>query len=69
MTREISEVKYSQNFLKHLSRLPKKIISKTSEREYIFRANPFDPALRTHKLHGKEKEAWAFWIDYTYRIK
>ena len=52
MTREISEVKYSQNFLKHL-----------------FRANPFDPILRTHKLHGKEKEAWAFWIDYTYRIK
>ena len=37
--------------------------------EKIFRENPFNPILKTHKLTGKEKEAWAFWINYTYRIK
>lgn len=25
--------------------------------------------LKTHKLHGKEKDAYAFWINYSYRIK
>ena len=24
---------------------------------------------RTHKLSGKEKEVWAFWVNFRYRIK
>jgi len=35
----------------------------------VFRENPFNSGLRTHSLSGKEKESWAFWVDYTYRIK
>ena len=69
MPRKISAVKYRPVFLKHLSRLPKGIIEKAKEREQIFRKNAFDPRLRTHKLHGRDKDSWAFWIDYTYRIK
>jgi len=38
-------------------------------KECIFRKNPFDKRLKTHKLSGKEKEAWAFRVDYSYRIK
>jgi len=67
--RKIKSIEYSEKFLKSLEKLPEKIIEKAGIKEKIFRENPFDSRLRTHKLHGKEKEAWAFWIDYVYRIK
>lgn len=69
MPRKISRVKYSLDFLKHLARLPQKVAKRARERELIFLEDAFDSRLRTHKLHGREKESWAFWIDYTYRIK
>ncbi|MEJ0053498.1 MAG: hypothetical protein WDN10_02110 [bacterium] len=31
--------------------------------------DPFLPSLGTHKLHGKDRGAWAFSIDRKYRIK
>jgi mRNA-degrading endonuclease YafQ of YafQ-DinJ toxin-antitoxin module len=62
-------IEYSEKFLKSLKRLPKKLIEKAYEKEKIFRENPFHPLLRTHKLHGKDKDCWAFWVDYKYRIK
>ena len=37
-------------------------------KEAVFRKNPFDKRLKTHKLSGKEKEPWAFWVDYSYRL-
>ena len=39
------------------------------EKELIFRRNPFDARLNTHKLHGKDKECWAFSVIHAYRIK
>lgn len=69
MPRRIENVKYSTRFLKRLSSLPANVTKKAKEREVIFQADAFNPSLRTHKLHGKDEEAWAFWIDYTYRIK
>jgi mRNA interferase RelE/StbE len=65
----IQEIKVSPLFEKHYKKLPKKIKEKAKEKEKIFRENPFHPLLRTHKLHGKDKDCWAFWIDYRYRIK
>ena len=62
-------VDYSRKFLKSVSRLPKKLFALAEEKESLFRDNPFNPSLRTHKLHGKDKGAWAFWINYHYRIK
>ena len=62
-------VSYSRVFLKKLSRLPQRLINQAHEREAIFRENPFDPRLETHKLHGKESDAWAFSINRSYRIK
>lgn len=69
MERKIREIRYGETFLKHAARLPAKIIERAKEKELIFRNNIFNPVLRTHKLHGKDKEIWAFWIDYIYRIK
>jgi mRNA-degrading endonuclease YafQ of YafQ-DinJ toxin-antitoxin module len=34
------------------------------ERVDLFKNNPFDPKLRTHKLSGKLKELWSFSIQY-----
>lgn len=65
----IKEIKISPLFEKHYKKLPQKIKAKAKEKEKIFRANSFHPILKTHKLSGKDKECWAFWIDYTYRIK
>jgi mRNA-degrading endonuclease RelE of RelBE toxin-antitoxin system len=65
----IQEIKVSPLFEEHYKKLPKKIKEKAKEKEKIFRENPFHPLLRTHKLHGKDKDCWAFWIDYKYRIK
>lgn len=66
MAKGVKTVAY---FDRSYKKLPRKIKEKAKEKEIIFRSNPFDQRLRTHKLHGEEKESWAFWIDYTYRIK
>jgi len=62
-------IKVSPKFEKKYRHLPKKIKEKAKEKEFIFRENPFDSRLKTHKLSGKDKECWAFWITYSYRIK
>lgn len=62
-------VEYSRKFLKQVTKLPIHIIDQAQNKEVLFRSNPFDSRLGTHKLHGKEKELWAFWINRSYRIK
>lgn len=69
MERKIRKVSYEKIFLKHLTKLPKNIVEKAKDKEQIFKEDAFHPILRTHKLHGKDKELWVFWIDYNYRIK
>ena len=65
----IESLEYSSRFLKKLSRLPKRTIDEAQKKERLFKVEPFYPSLRTHKLHGRDRGAWAFWIDYRYRIK
>lgn len=65
----IRVVKTSGLFEKRYRKLPREVKERAKEKEKIFRNNPFDPRLRTHKLQGKYKDSWAFWIDYTHRIK
>jgi mRNA-degrading endonuclease RelE of RelBE toxin-antitoxin system len=66
---KVKSIFIHSNFERNYKKLPKRIKEKAKEKEKIFRENPFDSRLRTHKLKGKEKEVWAFWIDYKYRIK
>ena len=63
------DVKYSPKFLKSASRLPKKLVALADGKEALFKEAPFHPSLKTHALHGKDKGAWAFWINQKYRIK
>ncbi len=67
--RKVKSVKYSKKFLKSLDKLSARIINQASTREEIFKNNVFDPQIKTHKLSGKDKEYWAFWINYSFRIK
>jgi len=59
---------YTSKFWREYKKLSAQIKKFAEERERIFRKNPFDPKLKTHKLHGKFKEFLAFSIDYKYRI-
>jgi addiction module RelE/StbE family toxin len=59
---------YSSVFEREYKKLPLKIKKSTEEKELIFRGNPFDSRLNTHKLSGRLKEYWAFSIDTKYRI-
>lgn len=63
------DVRYSRGFLRSSKRLPARILKQAEEKEKIFRSNPFDARLKTHKLSGKEEGAWAFWVSDAYRIK
>ena len=38
------------------------------KKEVLFRANPFDARLKTHKLQGRLKDFWAFSLDRKNRI-
>ena len=59
---------HTARFLKSLKRLPKPIREKTEEGDRIFRKNPSDPALNTHKLHGRFKKFWAYSVDHSNRV-
>lgn len=59
---------YSPRFAKRFKKLPADIRRKAAEKEGIFRNDPFDARLRTHKLHGDLAGCWAFWVDYQTRI-
>ncbi len=62
------EIFYYSKFEKQFSRLDKNIQSIFIEKENIFKINPFDPRLKTHRLHGKFVGYWAFSINHKIRI-
>lgn len=62
------EIFYSPKFLKMYRKLPRRVKLSAHQKENIFRQNPYDPGLKTHKLTGKLKKYWAFSIGYNYRI-
>lgn len=62
------QIVYSPQFKREYERLPEDLKLKTEEKELIFRKNPFDERLKTHKLAGRIADLWSFSIDYRYRI-
>lgn len=59
----------SPKFERNYKKLPTAIKVKAEEKEKIFVQNPFDSRLQTHKLHGKNRNLWAYSVDNRYRIK
>ena len=62
------EIIYSSKFAREYKKLPKEIKDLAEEQEIIFRKNPFNPTLKTHKLKGKFTGFLSFSIGYKYRI-
>lgn len=62
------EVFYNTKFLREYKKLPPDIKNLAEKQEEIFRNNPFDFRLKTHKLHGWLNEFLAFSINSKYRI-
>jgi proteic killer suppression protein len=59
---------YSPQFEKEYKKLPLRIKLLAEAREDIFRQNPSDVRLKTHKLQGALSEFYAFSVNYQYRI-
>lgn len=61
-------IRYHPRFRRSYERLPLSVKQSAEAKEVIFRKNPFDHRLRTHKLHGKLKNLWSFSVDRKNRI-
>ncbi len=62
------EIFYTPNFRRCYKKLSSEIKDLAESKEAIFRSNPFDRKLGTHKLQGRLKDFWAFSINSKYRI-
>jgi len=62
------QILYLPKFVRQYKKLPIEVKALAIEKEKIFRQNPFDHRLNTHKLHGELKSFWAFSINQRYRI-
>ncbi len=59
---------YTGKFRSSYKKLPASIKTEAEIKETIFRKDPFDPILKTHKLTGNFKGFWSFSIDRKHRI-
>ena len=59
---------YHPKFVREYKRLPEKVKDFAESREKLFRADPFDSRLKTHKLKGPLNGFWSFSINQKYRI-
>jgi addiction module RelE/StbE family toxin len=62
------KIYYSSKFAKEYKRLGHKTKLLAEKQEKIFRQNPHDPRLKTHRLTGKLKSFWSFSIDRQHRV-
>lgn len=63
------EIRTSPKFERQYKKLSLDIKLRAEAKEKIFVSDPFDPRLNTHKLHGKDREHWAFGVTRKIRIK
>lgn len=62
------QIFYSSTFEKQYRKLPQFLKDTAEEKERVFRSDPFDTSLKTHKLHGKLNKYYAFSLNNKYRI-
>jgi mRNA-degrading endonuclease YafQ of YafQ-DinJ toxin-antitoxin module len=61
------DIIYFKKFEKQFKKLSLEIKLLALEKERIFKIDPFDSRLKTHKLHGKFSVYLAFSVNYKYR--
>jgi mRNA-degrading endonuclease YafQ of YafQ-DinJ toxin-antitoxin module len=62
------QIIYTSQFYHRYKKLSDEVKALTESKEKIFRKDPFNSVLKTHKLHGDFKEFWAFSINAKCRI-
>jgi len=62
------KIYYSSRFASEYKKLPLRIKKIAEKKEQIFRNNPFDPRIKTHKLKGSLSGFFSFSINQKYRI-
>ncbi len=62
------EILYTAEFIRRFKKLSSAVKNEALKREKLFKKDPFDPVLKTHKLKGKLKDCWAFSISHSQRI-
>lgn len=62
------KIHYTNKFAREYKKLPDHVKMLAERAELIFRKNPFNPSLKTHKLSGRLKWFWSFSVGYKYRI-
>jgi len=62
------KIYYSSRFAVEYKKLPLRIKKIAEKKEQIFRNNPFDPRIKTHKLKGSLSGFFSFSINQKYRI-
>lgn len=62
------QIQYLSGFKRQYKRLSREVQIAAEKKEKIFRKDPFDSRLKTHKLKGELEGYWAFSINFSYRI-
>ncbi len=62
------KISYSSKFAREYRKLPLAIKRIAEKKEKIFRKDPFDERLKTHKLKGVLKDFYSFSIDNKHRV-
>lgn len=62
------EIWYHPKFARMYKKLPPEVKRQAEKSEELFRNDPFDSRLKTHKLAGELLGFWSFSINYQYRI-
>jgi len=62
------EIIYGSKFAREYKKLSNNLKDTAEEQEALFRKDPFDPKLKTHKLTDKLSGFLSFSIGYKYRI-
>ena len=62
------KILYTTKFVASYKKLQNSVKTEAEKKEQLFRKDPFDPILKTHKLTGKLKGFWSFSIDRKYRV-
>lgn len=64
----ISRIYYTSDFRKAYKKLPRNIQEIADRKDALFRSDPFQRNLRTHKLRGPLEGLWSFWVTRDYRV-
>jgi len=62
------KIEYSIKFHKQYYKLHSEIQKLADIKINLFTNDPFNPQLKTHKLHGNLSNFWSFSINYEYRV-